>query len=95
MAGSTFAVTRHPSTFSVILASVARVLFATLLFTAAGMGVGLLLGIIGTVAWGMFHSGQIDMRNAYLHVAIPFAVVIGIVAFFGSIYLEVHARRTS
>ncbi len=92
---STFPAAKHPSTFSVVLASVVRVLFATLLFTAGGMGVGLLLGIIGTIAWGVIHGGRIDMRDAYLHVAIPSAVLLGTVAFFGSIYLEVRARRTS
>jgi len=88
-------VAKHPGTFSIVLASVARVLFATLLFTAGGMGGGLLLGILGTLAWGMIRGGQVDMRNAYLHVAIPVAALFGAVAFFGSIYLELRARRTS
>ncbi len=73
MAASTLAAAKHPSPFSIVVASVARVLFATLLFTAAGMGVGLLLGILGTIAWGAVRGSQVDMRNAYLHVAIPFA----------------------
>lgn len=73
----------------------ARVLFATLLFTAGGMGVGLLLGILGTVAWGAIRGSHVDMRNAYLHVAIPVAIFIGAVAFIGAAYLEVRARRTS
>ena len=72
-----------------------RVLFATLLFTAGGMGVGLLLGIILTLAWGAAHGGTVDMRNAYLHVAIPFAITAGSIAFLGAAYLEVRARRTS
>ena len=76
-------------------ASTVRVLFATLLFTAGGMGLGLLLGILGTLAWGMIRGGNIDMTNAYRHVAIPIAIALGTVAFFGSIYLERRARRTS
>ena len=95
MATSTVAAAKHPSAFSIVLASVARVLFATLLFTAAGMGVGLLLGILGTVAWGAIRGNQLDMRNAYLHVAIPVALALGIIAFLGSIYLELRACRTS
>ncbi len=89
------AAAKRPSSFSVLLSSVARVLFATLLFTAGGMAVGLLLGIIVTVAWGAAHGGHIDMRNAYLHVAIPVAVTAGSIAFLGATYLEVRARRTS
>lgn len=94
MAASTLAATKHPSAFSTILVSVVRVLFATLLFTALGMGVGLLFGILGTVAWGAVRGGQIDMRNAYLHIAIPFAIAVGCIAFLGATYLEVRARRT-
>lgn len=94
MAGSALAAAKHPSRFSIILASVVRVLFATLLFTAGGMGVGLLLGILGTLAWGVIHGGNIDMTNAYRHVAIPFAITIGSIAFIGAAYLEVCARRT-
>ena len=95
MAGSALVAAKHPSQFSIVFATTARVLFATLLFTAGGMGVGLLLGIVGTLGWGMMHGGNIDMTNAYSHVAIPFAIALGAVAFFGSIYLELRARRTS
>lgn len=95
MAASTLAAAKHPSTVSVVVASVARVLFATLLFTAGGMGLGLLLGILGTAAWGMMHGGNIDMTIAYRHIAIPFAITIGCVALIGASYLEVRARRTS
>ncbi len=95
MAASTLAAAKHPSAFASIVASVARVLFATLLFTAAGMGVGLLLGILGTIVWGAIRGGQVDMRNAYLHVAIPFAITVGGMALLGASYLEVRARRTS
>jgi len=95
MAGSPVAAAKRPSTFSLVLSSVVRVLFATLLFTAGGMAVGLLLGIIVTLAWGAAHGGRIDMRNAYLHVAIPLAVIVGSIALVGATYLEVRARRTS
>lgn len=70
-----------------------RVLFTTLLFTAGGMGVGLLLGILGTALYGMIRGGSIDMSNAYRHVAIPVAILSGSVALVGSVVLEVRARR--
>ncbi len=77
-----------------MFASVVRVLFATLLFTAGGMGAGLLLGILGMLGWGVVHGGNIDMTIAYRHVAIPIAITLGTVAFLGSVFLEVRARRT-
>ncbi len=86
----------RPSRSSLALASILRVLFATLLFTAGGMAVGLFCGILGTVIYGMIRGGQIDMSNAYRHVAIPVALVIGSVALIGAAVLEVRARtRTS
>ncbi len=82
------------SKLSVAFASVMRVLFATLLFTAGGMAVGLFCGIVGTVVYGMIKGGQIEMTNAYRHVAIPIAILAGAVALVGSAVLEARARRT-
>ncbi len=62
---------------SVLFTATIRVLFTTLLFTAGGMGLGLLLGIIGFVTYGLLAGVQPDMRNAYRHVAIPVAITIG------------------
>ena len=84
------------SKLSVAFSFVARVLFTTLLFTAGGMAVGLFCGIVGTVIYGMIKGGQIDMTNAYRHIAIPVALLAGSVALVGSAVLEVRARtRTS
>jgi hypothetical protein len=77
------------------IGSTARVLFTTLIFTAGGMGLGLLLGIIGMVTYGLIAGVQPDMRNAYRHVAIPVAIAIGCVAFAGALVLELRATRTS
>jgi hypothetical protein len=85
---------KHPGKVSRFLTAVVRVLFATLLFTAGGMGLGLLLGIVILMVWGAAHGGQVDMRNAYRHIAIPFAAVVGSAAFVGAVYLEKRARRT-
>ena len=81
---------------SVVFGSAVRVLFATLLFTAGGMAVGLFLGIICTVVVSSLRGGHIDMTDAYRHVAVPFAILTGFVALIGSAVLEVRTRtRTS
>jgi amino acid transporter len=82
------------STVSLLFTSAVRVLFTTLIFTAGGMGLGLLLGIIGMITYGLIAGVQPDMRNAYRHVAIPVAITIGCVALAGALALEVRARRT-
>jgi hypothetical protein len=82
------------SAVSVLFTSAVRVLFTTLIFTAGGMGLGLLLGIIGMVTYGLVAGVQPDMRNAYRHVAIPVAIAIGCIAFAGALALEVRALRT-
>ena len=82
------------SPLSILFTSTVRVLFTTLIFTAGGMGLGLLLGIIAMITYGLIAGVQPDMRNAYLHVAIPLAITIGCVAFVGALVLEVRARRT-
>jgi amino acid transporter len=81
------------SKLSIFFTATVRVLFTTLIFTAGAMGLGLLLGIIGMVAYGLVAGVQPDMRNAYRHVAIPLAIAIGGVAFVGALVLEVRARR--
>jgi len=78
---------------SIVLGSAVRVLFTTLLFTAGGMGGGLFLGIIGTIVYGIIKGSQVDMTNAYKHVAIPAAITIGTAAFVAALVLEVRAQR--
>ena len=85
---------RSPSAVSILFASTVRVLFTTLLFTAGGMGLGLLLGIIGMITYGLIAGVQPDMRNAYRHFAIPLAITVGSIAFLGALVLEFRARRT-
>ena len=79
---------------SIAFTSTIRVLFTTLLFVAGGMGAGLFLGIVGTVLYGIISGSKIDMTNAYKHVAIPVAILVGCVALIGSAVLEVRSRRT-
>ena len=94
MSSTPMAPYRHRSKLSILFTSTVRVLFTTLIFTAGGMGLGLLLGIIGMVTYGLLAGVQPDMRNAYRHVAIPLAITIGCVAFIGALVLEIRARRT-
>jgi lipopolysaccharide export LptBFGC system permease protein LptF len=94
MAVSALSPVHRPGKLALAIAATVRVLFATLLFTAGGMGAGLLLGILVMVVWAAFHGGQADMRNAYRAVAIPMAALSGTVAFLGAIYLERRPRRT-
>ena len=84
---------KQRSTISVVFTSTVWVLFTTLLFTAAGMGAGLFCGIVGTVIYGIIRGTQVDMTNAYKHVAMPAAIVIGSAAFIGALVLEVRAHR--
>ena len=84
---------KQPSKISIVFTSTVRLLFTTLIFTAGGMGAGLLLGIICMVTYGLIAGVQPDMRSAYRHVAIPLALIIGSAAFLGAILLEVRARR--
>src|SRR5450755_3670376 len=93
MYGIAIAPGKQRSRLSIVFTSTVRVLFTTLLFTAAGMGAGLFCGIVGTVIYGIVRGTQVDMSNAYKHVAIPAALVIGSVAFIGALVLEVRARR--
>ena len=82
------------SKLSILFTSTVRVLFTTLIFTAGAMGLGLLLGIIGMITYGLAAGVQPDMRNAYRHVAIPLAITIGCGALVGALILEVRARST-
>ena len=93
MPSSFIAARQQPSKISVAFTSTVRVLFTTLLFTAAGMGAGVFLGIVGTIVYGMIKGGNIDMTTSYRHVAIPVALTLGTAAFVGALVLEVRARR--
>jgi len=85
---------RRRGPISLVLGSTVRVLFTTMLFTAGGMGIGLLLGIIGMIIYGLVAGVPPDMRNAYRHIAIPIAITIGTIAFVGALVLEIRAQRT-
>ena len=50
---------KQRSNVSIVFTSTVRVLFTTLLFTAAGMGAGLFCGIVGTIVYGMIRGGTL------------------------------------
>jgi len=85
---------RQPGPIARAVTFTVRVLFTTLIFAAGGMGLGLLLGILGLISYGLIAGVQPDMRNAYRHVAIPLAIAIGSLAFAGAVILEFRSART-
>jgi hypothetical protein len=93
MAHATMEHGKQRSKVSIAFTSTVRVLFTTLLFTAGGMGAGLFFGIVGTIVYGMIRGSNIDMTNAYKHVAIPVAITLGAAAFAGALLLEVRSQR--
>ncbi len=71
MSSAAMSLPSRRSKLSILFTSTVRVLFTTLIFTAGGMGLGLLVGIIGMIVYGLVAGVQPDMRNAYRHFAIP------------------------
>jgi hypothetical protein len=63
-----------------------RTVLLTLLFTALGMGAGLLVGIIATVILAAAHGVQPDMTHAYRYVAVPVALTSGSCAFVWNVF---------
>ncbi len=68
---------RRPGRLARLLRDLFRTLFFTLLFTGLGMALGLMSGILVTALGAGIRHVPPDMRNAYLHFAIPAAVASG------------------
>ena len=62
-----------------------RTVLLTLLFAGLGMGVGLFVGIVGTIAVAAAHHVSPDMTHAYRYYAIPTGVVLGAGAFLWNV----------
>ena len=58
-----------------------RIVLLTVLWTGLGMGVGLVCGIVGVLAWSAMAHRTPDMSMAYRYVSIPVAISIGGCAF--------------
>ena len=57
-----------------------RIVVLTAMFAALGMGVGMFVGIVGTLILSMIRHTHPDMANSYRQFAIPLAILCGTVA---------------
>jgi len=72
-----------------------RAAFFTFLVTLLSFAVGLLLGIVGVLVYAYVEKIKPDMRLAYLDVAAPFAVVVGLVVLVLTVAMEIKHYRQS
>jgi hypothetical protein len=72
-----------------------RVVLVTVIGTLLCFALALLLGIVGTVLVSALHHVHPDMRIAYRHVALPSAVVAGIIILVLSLAMEIRHYRQS
>jgi uncharacterized BrkB/YihY/UPF0761 family membrane protein len=72
----------------------ARILFFTFLMTLLGFAVSLLLSIVGLVIISKLNGTTPDLRFAYLHIALPVALLAGSIVLVLLVVMEVrHYRR--
>lgn len=82
---------RSPRWYAVPL----RVLLVTFILTLISFALCLLMAILGTVLAAKLHGYSPDMRLAYRHVALPIAIVAGVVVFIVTAVMEIrHYRQT-
>ncbi len=84
-----------PSPFIRFLMTTSRIVVLTAMFAALGMGVGIFVGIFGTVILAMIRHTHADMANSYRHFAIPLAILCGTVAFGYQVSREVSLALRS
>jgi branched-subunit amino acid ABC-type transport system permease component len=72
-----------------------RVLLVTFIGTLLCFAVSLLLAIMGTVIFSRFHGVHPDMSVAYRHIALPVAVVAGVIIFALALGMEIRHYRQS
>jgi hypothetical protein len=82
-------VTRKPRLLGVFF----RALVITFLITLLAFAVTLLLAIIGLSLFGVVHGHRPDMANAYRHLALPVAVLVGVVVLVSAIINEFKRYR--
>ena len=70
-----------------------RVGLITFIGTLLCFAVSLLLAIIGTVVTAGLRGVPPDMRIAYRHIALPFALVAGSIIFVAALILEIRHYR--
>ena len=67
-----------------------RVFFLTFIGTLLSFAISLLLAILGTVIVATLRGVHADMRTAYWHIALPMALVAGVVIFVLATILEIR-----
>ena len=72
-----------------------RVLLVTFIGTLLAFAVGLLVGIIGTVAGSALRGIHPNMTVAYRQIALPAAVVAGSIIFVLALVMEIRHYRQS
>jgi len=72
-----------------------RVLLVTFIGTLISFAVSLLLGIIGTVIAASLRHVNPNMTVAYRNIALPAAVVAGIIIFVLALTMEIRHYRQS
>src|SRR5579864_2153898 len=72
-----------------------RVLLVTFIGTLTSFAVSLLLAIIGTVVVSALRGVHPDMRIAYRQIALPMALVAGVVIFVLALTMEIRHYRQS
>jgi hypothetical protein len=72
-----------------------RVLLVTFIGTLISFAVSLLLGIIGTVVASSLRHVNPNMTVAYRDIALPAAVVAGIIIFVLALTMEIRHYRQS
>jgi len=73
----------------------ARVLLLTFIGTLISFAVSLLVGIIGTVVVAALRHLQPNMTIAYRVIALPTAVVAGVIIFVLALAMEIRHYRQS
>ena len=74
-----------------IIMMLGRMVLLTVLFTALGMALGLMVGILATIIGAATHHVHPDMRNAYLHFAIPTAITTGSITLLWNLFTGIRS----
>jgi type IV secretory pathway TrbL component len=72
-----------------------RVLLVTFVGTLISFAISLLVGIVVTVVVSSLRHSHADMTFAYLHIAMPTALVAGGIIFVLALIMEVRHYRQS
>ena len=67
-----------------------RVTLMTALFTLLAFAVSLLLSIVGTAVYALMAHVPADLRYGYRHIAFPFALTAGGIAFVSFLVMEIR-----